>query len=473
MRLIKNTIIYFIGNFSTKILAFFMLPLYTQYLEPSDYGMVDTVQSLTQLLVPIIFLKISDAVIRFLIALNDDQCSKKVCVSNTIAVLIVGSLLSAAVVPILNVVYIHVNGVFFYLYFIFYAWHVVLQQIVRSLGNSKLYALGGSISTVITVALNLVFILALNLKADALILASTGADIIICLIMFFGGKLYKYIDFRVIDISMLKDMLRYCIPLIPNTLCWQAISTISKMYLGSVNGLEAQGLYAVANRFPSLLSMITSIFYLAWQEEGIRVHSSNERDSTYSNVLNIYIKLLCVGMLGLVPLARIYICCGLEEKYHMIWVFTPVMIFTAILSSINSFLGTAYLSEKNTKAILYTSLVAAAINLLFVVATISILGIWSVVIGGFLAYFALLLIRFRDSRKYILVKLDIKNIEVCIVTLGVELILYYGFVNIYMDAFLIGGALVICFILIKPLIVQLWQGIRRKGQYDSQNNKKC
>ena len=462
MRLIKNTIIYFIGNFSTKILAFFMLPLYTQYLEPGDYGMVDTVQSLTQLMVPILFLKISDAVIRFLIGIKDDQHSKKVCVTNTFTVLIMGSLLSAILVPVLNQIYVHGNGVYFYFYFISYAWHVVLQQIVRSLGNSKLYAMSGSLSTVITVGLNLIFILVLNLKAEALILASTGSGIAISLVMFFGGKLYRFIDFKAINIAVLKDMLRYCIPLIPNTLCWQAITTISKMYLGSVCGLEAQGLYAVANRFPSLITMLTSIFYLAWQEEGIRIHNTNERDSTYSNVINIYIKLLCVGMLALVPLSRVYILYGLAEKYQMIWLYTPSMIFTAILSSVNSFLGTAYLSEKNTKAILHTSLIAAAINLIFVMSTTAMLGIWSAVVGGCLAYSVLLVIRLKDCRNYINIKLEAKSVGMCLVAIAIELLLYYLMDETYVDALLMCWACAVCFVVVKPIIVQLWLGVKRK-----------
>lgn len=463
MRLIKNTIIYFIGNFSTKILSFFMLPLYTQYLEPGDFGTVDTIQSLTQLLVPILFMKISDAVIRFLIGFKDDQRNQKVCVTNTFAVLIGGSLLSVILVPTLNQIYVHGNGLYFYFYFVSYAWHVILQQIVRSLGKSKLYALGGSISTIITVSLNLFFILVLNLKADALILASTGSGIVISVIMFFAGKLYRYIDFKAIDLGVMKEMLRYCIPLIPNTLCWQATTTISRLYLGNVCGLEAQGLFAVANRFPSLMTMVTSIFYLAWQEEGIRVHNTNERDSTYSNVLSIYIKLLCVGMLALVPLSRVYILFGLAEEYRTIWIYTPPMIITAILSTINGFLGTAYLSEKNTKAILWTSLIAAGINVIFVVTTAASLGIWSVVIGGLLAYAVLLAIRYRDVGRYVRIKLESKRIWLCIAAIAAEMLVYYLTSALYADIVLIGLACVAGLALLKPMLSQLWVKLKNRG----------
>lgn len=464
MQLIKNTIIYFIGNFSTKILAFFMLPLYTQYLEPGDYGTVDTIQSLTQLLVPILFVKISDAVIRFLIGFKDDRQNQKACITNTFMLLAVGSLLSIVLVPALNYIYVHGNGLYFYLYFVSYAWHVVLQQIVRSLGKSKLYALGGSISTVVSVGLNLIFILVLHLKADALILASAGSGIVISAVMFFAGRLYRYIDLKTLDMSLLKDMLRYCIPLIPNTLCWQATTTISKLYLGAVCGLEAQGLYAVANRFPSLISMVTSIFYLAWQEEGIRVHNTDKRDSTYNNVLSIYIKLLCVGMLALVPVARVYILNGLAEEYRAIWIYTPPMIITAILSTLSAFLGTAYLSEKNTKAILWTSLVAAGINVLFVLLTTSWLGIWSVVIGGMLAYTVLLIVRCRDVGRYVKIHLETKGIVFCIIAIFAVLAVYYLSSALYVDIALFGVACIAGILLLKPMLNRLWINIRNRGK---------
>ena len=52
--LVKNTIIILIGRVSTQLLSFFMMPLYTHYINTSDYGYVDLIQSYIALIVPII-----------------------------------------------------------------------------------------------------------------------------------------------------------------------------------------------------------------------------------------------------------------------------------------------------------------------------------------------------------------------------------------------------------------------------------
>ena len=39
--LFKNTIIFAIGNFATKLMSFFLLHLYTNGLSPTEYGIVD------------------------------------------------------------------------------------------------------------------------------------------------------------------------------------------------------------------------------------------------------------------------------------------------------------------------------------------------------------------------------------------------------------------------------------------------
>lgn len=61
--LLKNTVIFSIGNFGSKIINFFLVPLYTNILTTIEYGTVDLMTVLTTVIVPIITLNISEAVI--------------------------------------------------------------------------------------------------------------------------------------------------------------------------------------------------------------------------------------------------------------------------------------------------------------------------------------------------------------------------------------------------------------------------
>lgn len=63
--LILNTLIFGLGTFSSKVLVFLLMPLYTRVLTSADYGTVDLIMQTGNLLVPLVMMGISNAVIRF------------------------------------------------------------------------------------------------------------------------------------------------------------------------------------------------------------------------------------------------------------------------------------------------------------------------------------------------------------------------------------------------------------------------
>ena len=79
--MLKNLLIYSAGIFFSKILVFFLIPIYTYYLVPSDYGYYDVLVSNMQLLVCIAFLEIWNGVLRYMFD-YDDIKDKNIVVNN-------------------------------------------------------------------------------------------------------------------------------------------------------------------------------------------------------------------------------------------------------------------------------------------------------------------------------------------------------------------------------------------------------
>ena len=63
--LLKDTFIFALGSFGSKIILFFMVPLYTNYMTTEEYGIADLVFTVAQFLTPIMSIVIHDAVIRY------------------------------------------------------------------------------------------------------------------------------------------------------------------------------------------------------------------------------------------------------------------------------------------------------------------------------------------------------------------------------------------------------------------------
>ena len=64
--LFKNTLIFTLGNFGSKFITFLLVPLYTNTLSTSGYGVLDIINAIIMIGVPIVTLNISESVMRFL-----------------------------------------------------------------------------------------------------------------------------------------------------------------------------------------------------------------------------------------------------------------------------------------------------------------------------------------------------------------------------------------------------------------------
>ena len=95
--LMKNTIIFTLGNFGSKLISFFVVPLYTNVLTTTEYGVVDLVVTVVTVAVPVLTLNISESVMRF--ALDKDADKQKITQIGT-GVLLIGMLVGLLVFPI-------------------------------------------------------------------------------------------------------------------------------------------------------------------------------------------------------------------------------------------------------------------------------------------------------------------------------------------------------------------------------------
>ena len=87
--LAKNTIIIVIGKICTQFISFFLIPLYTSYLQTTDYGTVDLINTYISLLIPIVTLQLEQATFRFLIDVRNDEEKKGIIITSIIKKLFV------------------------------------------------------------------------------------------------------------------------------------------------------------------------------------------------------------------------------------------------------------------------------------------------------------------------------------------------------------------------------------------------
>ena len=102
-RLIKNTGIIAIGNISTKLVSFFLLPLYTSLLSTSEYGTIDYIFSIAAFCIPFVSLLMDESIFRFLI--DTKTSDEKTSVISTASMLVLAGIVVFSIVgiPVMNV----------------------------------------------------------------------------------------------------------------------------------------------------------------------------------------------------------------------------------------------------------------------------------------------------------------------------------------------------------------------------------
>lgn len=402
-KLFSNSIVFVIGNLGSKMITFFMLPLYTRYLTTSEYGQSDLISTLVSLLTPILTLSVIDAVFRF--AMDKESDNKKV-LTNGFLISTISFILFLMLTPFIkNISYGLFIGVLTYAS----SLESMLQQFARGIGKSKLYAFTGILMTLITVISNVILLVYMGWKLQGYLISMLLAQVGGFLFLFFILRCWQYLNFRNIDNILAKRMLVYSIPMIPNTVAWWLSNSVNKIFITVMLSVSANGLYAVANKIPSLVSVFVTIFTQAWQISAIEEYKSKDSGKFFSQIMNLTIEVLFVGVALLTLFSKPIVVILSTQAYFPAWKVVPWLALAVLYSSLSSFLGTIYTSTMQTRYLFVTTFCGALTNVVANLVLVPTLGLIGVGISATLAFVMISLMRFRDSRKFIKLTINRKK----------------------------------------------------------------
>ena len=403
-KLLSNTAILAVGTFASKVLVFLMMPLYTSILATDEFSVADLITQTANLLIPLACIGIVDGIFRF--ALDGEEDRKKTF-SSGIAVLILSSVIFAAIAVVLDVIGISGQlGSYVWLialYVIAANFHSAAAQYIRAKGNTLLFAIGGIIGTVLTVAFNLLFLVAFDMGVLGYVLSVVVADIVVTVLLFLCAKLYRDIDFRLVDRSKVLEMLKYSIPMIPTTVFWWVTNVSDRYMVSAMVNHDVNGLYSAAYKIPTLLTLICMVFIEAWQFSAVSENDEKERSSFFSSVFAAYQGILFMAASALILLSKVATVILLDESYYESWRYIPVLALAMTYSSLVTFMGSVYLVKKKSVMSFVTAAVGAVVNvaLNFLLIPKFENSAMGAAIATFISYFVVMIIRSVNTQKYV------------------------------------------------------------------------
>lgn len=406
-QLIKNTAIVSIGKICTQLITFLLLPLYTYILSTKEYGIVDLLNTLVGLLLPILTLQMEQAIFRFLLDKRENYEEEKKIITVTMKFMLAQTIIYLAIFAIVSH-WVHND----YKYFL--ALNLVatmcsnlLLQISRGLGDNAKYAMGSFLSGAVTVVLNVLFIVVFKWGAYGMLFATMLGNMACALYIFISMKIYKYISWHnKLDKKLLKEMLKYSIPLVPNMISWWIVSASDRTIITGFLGIAVNGIYSAANKFSGVVSTLYSVFNLTWTESAAINIDSEDKDEFFSKILDFTIRFFGSVCLGIVALMPFIFPILINEKFSDAYYQIPILMLATMFNILVSFLGSIYVAKKKTKEIAKTSIFAAIINIVVNVGLIKFIGLYAASISTVVAYFSMFVYRIIDSRKYVKLKVS-------------------------------------------------------------------
>lgn len=402
--LFSNTVLFFISSFSSKFLVFLLMPIYTAVLSPAENSDVSLMMQTANLLIPLVSLGISNSIIRFGL---DDKYSKRTVFTTGVFTLGAGYLILIACWPLLNrVEFIHKYIWLLYLYLLMSCSRTLVQQFVRAKTFTKLYAFDGILATVNTLILVCVFLLKFHWGAMGYIAAIIGADFLSVVFLSVITSVWRYFDISKLNKAVAKEMLSYCLPLIPAGIAWWITNVSDRYLVAYFCGQTVNGIYDISYKLPSIINVFATIFLEAWQISAVKESGEKHTGKFFSNVFKAYQSVVFMGGAGIILLAKPLIRLLADTAYFEAWKFVPVLIMATVFACFSTFMTSIYMVEKRGNLNFITMAVGALANIVLNLLLIPKLGAQGAAIATFASYVIVFVLRAVNTRKFININLS-------------------------------------------------------------------
>ena len=402
--LFSDTASFAASNFASKILAFLLIPLYTSVLSTNDYGIADLIINTINMVYPALTLNIMEATLRFAF---EKEVSKDDVLVNSIVFVFISELILVAATPFVGRFSVSMRDYWLWFETIFLGYNLqqILSQYVKGIGKTRVFAVSGVIHTVVLISSNLIGLLFLKLGLEAYLFSIAAGYFVTFLYLILAGRVR--ISVFHINWSLMKDMLRFSFPTIPNNIAWWVSTSADKYVIIGYMGIAASGIYSVAYKIPSILTLFSNIFTSAWTISAIRNVEDKDNGKFQSEVYKYFNAGNVFACSALILLAQFLGGILFAKDFYTAWKSVPLLLVAYTFSVLAGFFASSFRAVKYTKGLLSSTSVGAVANIIinfFLIKRFGMLGAAFTTMVGFALTFY---IRCYTVRKVIDISFDL------------------------------------------------------------------
>lgn len=346
-KVLKNSLLYTFSALLVNAISFLLLPVYTMFLTPKDYGITNLISSFTGVTTFIVAFSLYSAIIRFYVDYKHEREKLKRFYGTVIVFVIISGAMFVSLGLIFNKVVISwfFKGISFYPFVLialltltFVCLRMIHQSILQGMQQAKKLTIINLSVFSFQVCFNLLFICVFKLGATGALLATLLINMGYSIYMIFDLKKNNVVTFC-LDIKILKEALKYSVPLMPHNLSTSIASFASRIFINKSGSLASVGLYGVAFQLGTIIDVVQSSVnsaFTPWFYDMM----NNSCEESRKNVVSLSRFLLIIYSLiymGIGLFSQEVIILMTNEKYIMAWTTIPILVMAFSVKSVYYF----------------------------------------------------------------------------------------------------------------------------------------
>jgi O-antigen/teichoic acid export membrane protein len=404
-RLVSSLAAYQVADVVSKFIAVLLLPVYTRYIDPAGYGVVELLANGVILISIIVRFGMIEAFLRFYFT-DEDQARRDALARRTIGVLLITTTIAAivlalAAVPLSRIVLSHRDPTTFRVA-VLGLWSFTNLEIAYALlrvdERLRLYAVASLSNVLMTIAASLVLVVGFGDGARGLLLGNYAASTLVLFALWFKQR-HRLLRRRQ-PTQPMAVLLRFGLPTVPAEASVYALSLIDRYYIYHDRSQSLAGLYSIAIKLAGAVAFIVRAFQYAWPPLAYSVTDDAEAARLYGLVTTYYLAVSGLVVAGLALLGRWVLRLLAAPSFFGAYRALPwVALGWALYGLWVVFLviaGRANVTTRNFPASL-AGLVANVVLLLVLVPSLGLAGAGIALCGAYVAMLAVMYVLTRRA----------------------------------------------------------------------------
>ncbi len=420
-----DTVVLVFGTLGGSLVGFLMLPLYTRTLTSVEFGTVDLLTTALGLILPLLFLSVAEAVLRFAMS-RGERTSDVLRTALTFVGGVSTLLVLAAAVATVWLPWPKVALVTSIL--VVQSVNVVLGAWSRATARVRAYALSGVVQAAVVGAANVLFLLVLDLGVGGFLLSLLVGNVACGVVLLLRLPIGRSLAEATFDRSLLRRMLLFSAPLVPNVIMWWLTNISGRYVLALTHGVGSVGVFGVAARIPGLVTMVTAVFAQAWQLSANRsVEDDDEagRSRFYSGIFRYYAALLFLSVSTVVLVVRPVLRVAAAPAFQDAWLAVPPLLVGAMFAALATFYEAIYMAAHESGAIFRTTIAAGVGSVVLNVLLVPPFGLVGAAVSIAVSFVGLWLLRVVSSQRLTRTTVSPRLFVPGTILLGVQISLQY------------------------------------------------